>query len=187
MTDGALSDEDAVRRVLAGDTGLFSLLVERYSRKVFGMGLMFFKNHDDASDFMQDVFIRAYGNLHTLRGGSKFYYWLMRVAYNHGVNMVKAGRNAASLVDCDLFAGADNTEVRHLRSETERIVREAVSALPEKYRVCIDLFFFYGLPYAEISDMTGFPVNTIKSHVSRAKRMLRDSLRASMTEVNDEM
>ena len=62
-----------------------------------------------------------------------------------------------------------------------------MSALPEKYRVCIDLYFFYGLPYAEISAMTGFPVNTIKSHVSRAKRMLRDSLRETMAEGNDEM
>ena len=48
--------------------------------------------------------------------------------------------------------------------------------MPERYRVCVDMFFFYDMPYADISEVTGLPVNTIKSHVFRAKKLLRDRL-----------
>jgi len=51
--------------------------------------------------------------------------------------------------------------------------------LPEKYGICIDLFFFFGLSHGEISEMTGFPINTIKSHVYRAKERLRKALKGT--------
>jgi RNA polymerase sigma-70 factor (ECF subfamily) len=55
-------------------------------------------------------------------------------------------------------------------------VRTAVAGLPERYRACVDLFFFYERSYQEIEAITGYPVNTIKSHVFRAKKLLREQL-----------
>ncbi len=53
---------------------------------------------------------------------------------------------------------------------------EALGELPERYRICVDMFFFYDRSYLEIEAITGFPVNTIKSHVFRAKKILREKL-----------
>jgi RNA polymerase sigma-70 factor (ECF subfamily) len=55
-------------------------------------------------------------------------------------------------------------------------VLTAVMELPERYRICVDLFFFYDRSYQEIEAITGYPVNTIKSHVFRAKKLLRAKL-----------
>ena len=52
----------------------------------------------------------------------------------------------------------------------------SMQELPERYRVCVDMFFFYDRSYQEIETITGFPVNTIKSHVFRAKKILREKL-----------
>ena len=65
-----------------------------------------------------------------------------------------------------------------MREETARAVREAMAGLPSRQALCIELYFYYDLKYSEISEMTGYPVNTIKSHVFRAKRILRERLGA---------
>jgi RNA polymerase sigma-70 factor (ECF subfamily) len=51
-----------------------------------------------------------------------------------------------------------------------------VAELPERYRVCVDLYFFYDCSIKEIGEITGFPENTIKSHVFRGKKLLREKL-----------
>ena len=87
----------------------------------------------------------------------------------------KAGRFEALEVDPVDTKGL-SPEDQHLRTETGRAIRRAVAGLPEKYAVCLELFFGDGMKYEEISEATGFPVNTIKSHVFRAKRELKTAL-----------
>lgn len=177
-----VEDEDLVGRIIRGETDLFGELVGRYQRKVFNIGMMFFKNRDDASDFTQEVFLRAYNSLGSYQGRSRFVYWLSRIAYNHGINAVKGSRSAESLVESSLQCEGATPEEAHLRGEMERALRKAVMELPEHYRVCVDFHFFYGLTHAEISEITGFPVNTVKSHVFRAKHILRDALQGTIAE-----
>ncbi len=185
--DRNVIDEDIVRQVLLGDVDLFRIIVERYQKKVFNIGMMFLKNPDDASDFTQEVFLRAYNRLDSFRGSSRFVYWLTRVAYNHGINSVKGARNAESLVESTLAGDERTPEEGHMRKEVFSSLNRAVNELPENYRVCVDLYFFYGMTYPEISRTTGFPVNTVKSHVFRAKQVLRDSLRGTVAEEYHEM
>ena len=101
----------------------------------------------------------------------------MRVAYNTAINSKKRKREYTSLAeDFDVIDTANNPEQECLLRSSRDAIREAVAELPERYRVCVDLFFFYDMPYADISEVTGQPVNTIKSHVFRAKKMLRERL-----------
>ncbi len=187
MNSPELVDEDVVTKVLRGDVDLYRVIVEKYQKRIFSMGMMFLKNPDDASDFAQEVFIRAFDRLGTYRGQSKFYFWLVKLAYNFGINSVKGRRSAESLSESYLCDPGDLPEDRQAKDEVSRLLAKSVAALPEKYRVCIDLYFFYRLSYGEISEVTGYPVNTIKSHVSRAKRMLRDALRGTIVEEYHEM
>jgi RNA polymerase sigma-70 factor (ECF subfamily) len=62
-----------------------------------------------------------------------------------------------------------------------------MNELPEKYRICIEMHFYEDLKYAEISRITGFPINTVKSNVLREKRLLRDSLKKTILEDSNEM
>ncbi len=182
MNNPRSADEDIVLKVLRGDVDLYRIIVERYQKRIFSMGLMFHKNADDASDFTQEVFIRAFDRLGSFRGDAKFYYWLVRLAYNYGINAVKGKRPTESLAESWVCDSEESIEEAQEKDEVRKLLARAVAELPEKYRVCVDLYFFYQLSYGEISEVTGFPVNTIKSHVSRAKRMLRDALKGTIVE-----
>jgi len=173
------SQDDSLlcREVLAGNISSFSVLAEKYRRRILSLGYGFFKNGDDAEDFLQDVLIKVYTSLGSFRGESKFSTWLMRIAYNTAINAVNRRREYASLAeDYDITDPADTPEERHLKDCSREAVREAVKSLPERFRACVDLYFFYDMPYADISEVTGLPVNTIKSHVFRAKKILREKL-----------
>lgn len=165
------------REVLAGNISSFSVLAEKYRRRILSLGYGFFKNGDDAEDFLQDVLIKVYTSLGSFRGESKFSTWLMRIAYNTAINAVNRRKEYASLAeDFDITDPGDTPEERHLKDCSREAVREAVKSLPERFRACVDLYFFYDMPYADISEVTGLPVNTIKSHVFRAKKILREKL-----------
>lgn len=95
MIPGGLdaADEDIITRVLDGDTEAFSVLVRRHQSRVIRLGYGFFKNTDEAEDFAQDVFVKAFVGLASFRGRSSFSTWLTRIAYNTGINAKrKAGR-----------------------------------------------------------------------------------------------
>jgi len=180
----APSDEEAISRVLDGDTEAFSILVRRHRSRVFRVGMGFFRDEDEAADFAQDVFIKAYTALGSFQGRSRFSTWLLRIAYNTAVNAKKRRRDSLRLDPEADLPGSPGTDESHLREETVRTIREAVATLPPRQAVCVELCFYYDLSYPEISEITGFPVNTIKSHVFRAKRLLRGRL-GEAKEVHD--
>lgn len=165
------------KEILAGNTAAFTLLAHKYRRRILALGYSFFKNGDDAEDFLQDVLVKIYTSLGSFRGESLFSTWLMRVAYNTAVNSIKRRKEYVSLAeDFDIMDTDENPEEEHLRSCSRDAVRLAMETLPERFRVCVDMYFFYDMPYADISEVTGLPVNTIKSHVFRAKKILREKL-----------
>jgi len=153
--------------------------VRRHERAVYGMGLSFFRNREDASDFCQDVFFKAYRNLSSFEGRSRFSTWLYKIAYNTALNEVNRRKEYLSLADENadkLINSGDTPDKIALRNAAKEAVKAAIKELPERFGVCIDLFFFYDRSYQEIEAITGIPVNTIKSHVFRAKILLREKL-----------
>jgi RNA polymerase sigma-70 factor (ECF subfamily) len=178
------SDEEVIGQVLDGDTESFALLVRRHRGRVQRLGRSFFRDEEEVEDFTQDVFVKAYTALASFKGRSLFSTWLLRIAYNTAVNAKKRLRERAPLDPETVVSGAPGTEESHLREETARAVREAMAELQPRQALCVELYFYYDLKYTEISEITGYPVNTIKSHVFRAKRILRERL-GSLREEED--
>lgn len=188
-----LPDEEVVGLVKRGSVNHYSVLVKRYQNRIYSVGMRFFHNKEDAADFVQEVFIKAYENINSFRGGmritgrEKFSSWLLKIAYNHGINSLKRGKKYTSLTESFEPITEDGPESRHLRKEIKEVLKKALKDLPEKYAICLDLYFFYKVSYPVISEITGFPVNTIKSHVFRAKGMLRGALKDTIAEEYHEM
>ena len=173
-----LRDYEVCKAVLNGNTQAFAVLAAQYQKRVYMLGLSFFDNSDDCEDFVQDVMLKAYSALGTFRAEAPFATWLMRIAYNTARNSVKKRRSYASLVDgTEIEYRGDNPEEKHLNECIILSVREAVSNLPDNYRICIDLYFFYDMSYTDIAAVTELPLNTIKSHIFRAKKILREYLK----------
>jgi len=173
------NDQLIVSQIVCGQKDLFRLLIRQHEKAVYGMGLSFFRNPEDASDFTQDVFLKAYKSLSRFEGRSRFSTWLYKIAYNTALNEVNRRKEYQSLAEEDTQKLVNNTETPEritLRNAAIKAVRAAVKELPERFRICVDMFFFYDRSYQEIEVITGIPVNTIKSHVFRAKIILREKL-----------
>jgi RNA polymerase sigma-70 factor (ECF subfamily) len=172
------SDDESllISQIVSGERELFRLLVNRYQQAVHSMGMSFFRNAEDAGDFTQDVFLKAYRNLVSFKGRSRFSTWLYRIAYNTAVNSITRRKEYRSLSEDESLGMDDTPEQFVLRRAAKEAVKKAVEELPEKYRICVDLFFFYDRSIKEIEVITGFPENTVKSNVFRAKKILREKL-----------
>ncbi len=174
-------DRLIVNQIVAGQKDLFRLLVRQHEKAVYGMGMSFFHNAEDASDFTQEVFLKAYRNLSSFEGRSRFSTWLYKIAYNTAINEVNRRKEYFSIVEENLgerLISNDTPERAVIRNAAREAVQESLKDLPERFRVCVDLFFFYDRSHQEIEAITGIPVNTIKSHVFRAKKLLREKLEA---------
>ena len=181
-------DSKLVREVLSGNTSAFAELMSLYKKRVEALGMSFFKNPADTEDFAQDVFLKAYTKLDSFRGESLFSTWLTRMAYNTAINAVNRRAEYVSIADESLLPDNGLTpEEKELRTLTMEAVRESLKELPEKYKIVLDLYFFYDNSYSEISEITSLAENTVKSHIFRAKKLLREKILAKGLVEHEEM
>jgi RNA polymerase sigma-70 factor (ECF subfamily) len=171
-------DNTLVVRILQGDVESYRRIVERHQGRIFYLGLRFFRSEHDAEDFAQEVFLRAYEKLALFRGQVPFAAWLYRIAFNLAVNQYHVRRRNLAEVhtQAEPADSAPGPETRLVRGEMIDRVRAALRKIPEMYKVVVKMHFFDGLSYPEISRIMKLPVNTIKSHIFRAKEMLRRRL-----------
>jgi RNA polymerase sigma-70 factor (ECF subfamily) len=179
MSEGPGDDQFIVDQIVSGRKELFRVLAQRYEKAVYGMGLSFFRNVEDAADFVQEVFLKSFRSLAGFQGRSRFSTWLYRIAYNTAVNSLRRRKDYDNSLAQNLgeeTADGETPERLSIRAAVVEAVREAMQDLSEERRICVDLFFFYDQSYQEIETITGFPLNTVKSHVFRAKKLLREKL-----------
>lgn len=174
-TDDA--DVNLVRDVVKGNAAAFAELARRYQKRIKALGLSFFHNETDADDFVQDVLIKVYTKLSTFRGESQFSTWLMRIAYNTAVNSMNRRKEYLPLSeDFELVDTDTGPEEKQMRKVVMEAVRETMKEIPPHFSICLDLYFFYGMAHNEISVITDLPVNTVKSHIFRAKKLMKQKL-----------
>ncbi len=84
-----LNDTEIINQVVGGNQQAYALLVNRYQEYVFTLVLRIVKNREDAEEVSQDVFIKAYKNLNSFRGDSKFSTWLYTIVNNTGISFLR--------------------------------------------------------------------------------------------------
>ena len=173
-----VNDNLVVRRILGGEIDAYREILARHQTRVFYLGLKFFHNRHDAEDYAQEVFLKAFEKLESFKGEVPFSSWLNKIAYNMAVNHYHKRRRAHVEVAMP-FEPRDTSlgpELRVLRNELRERVRKVLKKIPDIYKPVIDLHYFEGLSYPEISRLLSIPVNTIKSYVFRTKQLLRSRL-----------
>ncbi len=171
-------DLKLIKETLKGNSKSFAELVALYKARVTAVGMSFFHNKADCEDFEQEVFLKVYKNLPNFRGESRFSTWLTRIAYTTAVYSKNKNTEYETLADeTVLESTVDSPEKENLLNFTKQAVREAIKELPQNYAICLDFYFFYDFSLDEIAIITGFPVNTIKSHIFRAKKILAQKLK----------
>jgi len=180
-------DAELVKLVLAGDTELYAVLVNRYRTRVSRYVERFTYDVEDARDVTQDVFMKVYGALDSFDPRFKFSTWLFRIAGNAAIDHLR--RRRVRLLPLERPAwengearAGDPPETRPNPHEelTRRRLREALSVaidrLPDDYRELISLRHYGEMPYEEIAELKGMPLGTVKNKLFRARQALRDLL-----------
>jgi RNA polymerase sigma-70 factor (ECF subfamily) len=174
-----------VAQVLEGDVEAYRLIVERHQVRIFYLGLKFLRRPEDAEDFAQEVFLRAFAKLASFQGSVPFSAWLYRIAFNLAVNRYHLKKRAfleVHTAELQPDPGI-SPEQKVLREELADWVRKALARIPETYHLLIKMHFFDGLSYPEISKVLQMPVNTIKSYIFRAKELIRQMLQGREREI----
>ena len=180
-----IPDQTLIDSCLAGRREAFGQLVDRYQNRLFHSLLHLLGSREDAQDAAQDAFVNAFEKLSSFRGQSQFYSWLFRIAFNTAVSAKRKTRRMP--VSLDARRDASGQEPSDLTPSTEpsypmdvsdrqRLVRQALSELPEEFRTALVLKEMDGMSYEEIADVVEVPLGTVRSRIHRARLELRDKL-----------
>ena len=174
-----LTDAQVVGQVLAGDQGLYRLLVERHQRAGYNAAYRLIGTQDEAADITQEAFIRAYQALETFQHDRPLSPWLCRIAINLALNRLKRQRPVLSLDDDRQTPALEipdlSTEPQRslLRAEQQQLLRQAILGLRPEYRVVIEMRHFQNLSYEEIAASLNISLANVKSRLFRARKQLR--------------
>ena len=162
-------------RAREGDRAAFEELFRLYERPILNYVYRLSKNRALSEDLLQEAFLRLWRALPGYRPTAKVSTYVFRIAHNLYLNEA-ARRREKPIEDADsesrLDPGADMA-----RRELQAAVRSAVEALPEGERECLILSEFQGFKYADIAEVLGIPVGTVKSRMFSAVNRLKESLR----------
>ena len=185
-------DAELVRRFNAGDEDAFVEIVTRHREKMFSVALGHLRNHADAEEITQDVFIHAYRGLARFRGDSSLSTWLHCIAFNLSRNRYgyyfRRHRHETCSFDCTLSDDNDATFADLIASDIPDPAREAANReflahvtmclgkLNARHREILTLRNLLDHSYEEIAATLGISLGTVKSRLARAREALRGLL-----------
>ena len=187
-TISSQAERDDVQLVEAsqqGDQDAFAFLVRRHQRRIFNMSLGMLQDYEDANEITQEAFLAAWQGLPSFRGEACFTTWLHRITYNCCLRQLERRKRERSLQaviqEEQILAEvseekqvADSIDLR----DRQAIVREQMEKLPARYRVVLILRHFQEMTYEEMATILSMPVGTIKTHLFRARNLLKERLLA---------
>jgi RNA polymerase sigma-70 factor (ECF subfamily) len=180
------NDADLVKQTLCGNTSAYNGLVMRYQRQVYNLAYRMLGNAEDAGDLVQDTFLRAYGALTSFRQDASFLTWLYKIASNLCIDQLRSRKAKSTLsLEVELEEGREPAadirstcpEEAAVRGSVQDVVQRAILNLPEKYRAVVVMRHLNDMSVDEIARILELPTGTVKTHLFRAREMLRGRLR----------
>ena len=162
-----------------GDMRLIGDLYTRYSKKVFGACLFYFRDRHQSADAVMAIFEKLIAVLRTQEVQS-FKGWLSFVVRNHCISELRKKKSGRLLPESYLefeIIETDATTEQHLalvaHDQLLEHLQEALPTLPETQRTCVDLFYLQNKSYQEIAAVTGYTDGAVRSYIQNGKRNLK--------------
>lgn len=177
-----MNDLTLVKRVLNNEPGSFDELVNQYQKLVWHIISRLVQNSEDTLELSQEVFLQVYNKLGQYKGESQLATWIGRIAYHFAVRFLqKQGRQ---LDECDINSaenetGTDVSQSEHIHHQQMQLqIRAAVEQLPLIQQTVVSLYHLEEMTLYEIAEICDLPQGTIKSHLFRARKRLKQMLQA---------
>ena len=180
-----------VAAVIRREMGAFRKFIHQYERLVISIVFKMVNQKEDSEDICQDVFLKVYEKLPAFRFGSKLSTWIGSIAFNTCVNFIQKrkpflledlrtpkndeedSQSETKIVIKDLSSAPDE---QLITKEREALLLKSIDRLTVIQKTVLQLFHQNELSLQEISEITTLPVSTVKSHLFRARKQLKEKL-----------
>ncbi len=183
MSDEAARQDDAlesqaIAAVKGGDRTAYDYLVVKYTKRVISIAWGIVRNAADAEDLAQEAFVKAFQSIDRFQSGEPFGPWIYRIVTNLALDVLKHRTKFRDeeLSDTQPAGRRDSAELSAMTSEIAKRIDRALQSLPEMQRIVARLFLVEEFEHAEIAGMTGLSEGTVRSHLSLARKKLREQL-----------
>lgn len=157
-----------------GQPDFLQELMKRYNPLVYRILLRFCRLRQDLDDLVQETWVKVFFKIDKLKKPESFKSWLGNIAYHLGIDYLKQDKkNKARQQNGEEFIAQ---EAQVFDKDLHKMTYEEILKLDNRYQVALTLFFFEGLSYEEISEITDTKLNTTKSLIKRGKEMLKERL-----------
>lgn len=173
------ADDAIVQLIQAGRAKeAFERLVPAFRRRVFGLAYSLLRDRGAAEDLAQEVFVKLWRALPRYDGRAQLSTWIFAITRNAAISALRARRSTVSMSDPAVFEEAEHRSATLDMAPGDATLWRQVEALPEKQRQAVILYYQDERSVDEVATMMGLPVNTVKTHLHRARARLAELLDA---------
>jgi RNA polymerase sigma-70 factor (ECF subfamily) len=174
----SFADDQIVQLVIDGQEDAFAELYHRFNSDIYSYILRLVSNQGAAEDLLQEVFVAVWQVMDSFKRESSVKTWLFRIAHNKTMSWMRTYYRNQGVDQEEPQDTADSTppDVQTVLNWRADMIQEALDELSANHRAVVELFYFQGLSYTEISEVVRCPVGTIKSRMSHALQNLNGIL-----------
>lgn len=164
-------------RVPATRERAFTLLIERYQKKIYWHIRRIVIDHDDADDVVQNVFIKVWKSLDNFNEDSLLYTWLYRIATNESLTFLRQKKAHLYVNFDDVAHGLSNklTDDHYFKGDDiQKKLQKAILTLPDKQRIVFNMRYFEEMPYEQMSEVLETSVGALKASYHHAAKKVEE-------------
>lgn len=185
-------DIELVKLARQGSLEAFEELVKKYSKYILAISYGLLGSVEDAEEVAQDVFVKAYTKISSLKDENLFGAWISRIAVNMSRNRYKWNRsrgegqnislnqedeNSGEEKEFEIESEVPSPDCELEQEEVQKLILEAMNALPDIFREPLVLRHVQDMSYKEIADILNLNIETVKTRISRGRAVLASRLK----------
>lgn len=177
-----------IARAQSGDISAFEELISSHQVKIYNLALHLCKHPEDAKDITQQALLKVYLSLKNFRGQSSFATYLYRIVKNTFQDELKKQFRkyehlTENIEELEIISQKNNPEEKIKETQIRKLIKDGLLKIEKELAILVILKDIQGFDYKEISQICKIPVGTVKSRLSRARRILRDILKEHISEL----
>ncbi|WP_321335479.1 RNA polymerase sigma factor [uncultured Bacteroides sp.] len=173
----AKEERQYIQRILDGETELYAVLLDRYSRSIYLLIVQMVSHPEDAEELVQDTFLKAFRSLGRYKGESRFSTWLYRIAYNVTISFIRKKRQEFLYIEENTINNVPDEKADEVLCPTddeERITAlvQAIELLNAEEKAVITLFYYEEKSIEEVGEVLNLTVSNVKVRLHRIRKKL---------------
>ncbi len=171
-----LDKEKLKKKFIRGNKKAFDIIYSDYSQAMYSICLRYTKNQDEAADIMQDAFIKVYEKRKLFNPEYEIGAWIKRIVINEAINHYRVNKKFDFIEDDNYFEMEDEVIEVVNEENIKNVLNQVLTELPDGYKAVFNMFVLDNLSHKEIADYLGISVNTSKTQLLKARKMIRTKL-----------